>query len=93
MIEELIQKEKEGKEYTLDVLRKSGYWCRDCRGNFIFVEPNQNARALAQRLKEEKRILVHAYGNELLKDLLRVSIGSKEAMQIFLDGFLDLDKA
>ena len=57
------------------------------------MKPNQNVRALAQRLKEEKRILVHAYGNELLKDLLRVSVGSKEAMQIFLDGFLDLDKA
>ena len=57
------------------------------------MKPHQNARALAQRLKEEKRILVHAYGNELLKDLLRVSVGSKEAMQIFLDGFLDLDKA
>ncbi|MCI9305045.1 MAG: histidinol-phosphate aminotransferase family protein [Lachnospiraceae bacterium] len=93
LIEELIQKEKEGKEYTLDILQKSGYWCRDCRGNFIFVKPNQNARALARRLKEEKRILVHAYGNELLKDLLRVSVGSKEAMRIFLDGFLDLDKA
>ena len=53
----------------------------------------EDAKLEKQRLKEEKRILVHAYGNELLKDLLRVSVGSKEAMQIFLDGFLDLDKA
>ncbi|NBK92816.1 histidinol-phosphate aminotransferase family protein [bacterium 1XD21-13] len=92
MIEELIQGEKEGKQYTLEVLREHGYWCRDCMGNFIFVKPNQDARALAKRLKEEKKILVHSYGNELLKDFIRVSIGSKEAMQIFLDGFLELDQ-
>ena len=92
MIEELIQGEKEGKQYTLEVLREHGYWCRDCMGNFIFVKPNPDARALAKRLKEEKKILVHSYGNELLKDFIRVSIGSKEAMQIFLDGFLELDQ-
>lgn len=36
-------------------------------------------------------MLVHPYGNELLKDYLRVSVGSKKAMQIFLDAFFQVD--
>ena len=35
--------------------------------------------------------MVHAYGNELLKDDICVSVGSKEAMQIFLDAFFEVD--
>lgn len=92
LIEEQIQKEKEGKQFTLDTLRVHGYWCRDCMGNFIFVKPNHDAKEIANRLKQEKKILVHPYGNELLKDFIRVSIGSKEAMKIFLEGFLEVDK-
>lgn len=92
LIEEQIQKEKEGKQYTLDTLRAHDYWCRDCMGNFVFVKPRHDAKETAERLKKEKRILVHPYGNELLKDYLRVSIGSKEAMKIFLEGFLEVDK-
>ena len=43
-------------------------------------------------LEKEKKVLVHAYGNELLKDYLRISTGSKDAMKIFLDAFLEIDK-
>ena len=76
----------------MDVLRKNGYECRDCMGNFIFVEPHNNAKEISDRLCKDKKILVHPYGNELLKKYIRVSVGSKEAMKIFLDAFLELDK-
>lgn len=92
MIEKLIETEKEGKAYTLETLEKAGYECRDCRGNFIFVKPRHDARETAHRLEDEEKVLVHAYGNELLKDYIRVSIGSKKAMQIFLDAFFRVDK-
>ena len=72
-------------------LQKKGYECRDCRGNFIFVKPRHDAKEITKRLEEEKQVLVHAYGNELLKDDIRVSVGSKEAMQIFLDAFFEVD--
>ena len=91
MVDELIRIEREGKAYTLEELQKKGYECRDCRGNFIFVKPHHNAKEIAKRLEEEKQVLVHPYGNELLKDYLRVSVGSKKAMQIFLDAFLEVD--
>lgn len=92
LIEDLIRIEQEGKEYTLETLRAHGYWCRDCKGNFIFVKPKQEAREAARRLEEEKNILVHVYGNELLKDYLRISIGSKEAMERFLTAFFEIEE-
>ena len=91
LVEQLIQIEKEGKKYTLDSLSSHGYKCRDCRGNFIFVKPNHDAKIVAEKLAA-KNVLVHPYGNSLLKDVLRVSTGSKKAMQIFLDAFFDADK-
>lgn len=91
IMEQLIKTEKEGRKYTLDSLKERGYECRDCRGNFIFVKPNHNAKLVAERLGS-KNILVHPYGNSLLKDFLRVSTGSKMAMQVFLDAFFEADK-
>lgn len=91
LTERLIQVEQEGKDYILRELSSRGYECRDCRGNFIFIKPRQNARQLAGRLKEEKRVLVHAYGKGLLSDYIRVSVGSKAAMKLFLDAFLETD--
>ena len=92
LIRELIRIEKEGKAWILQALEKEGYECRDCRGNFIFVKPKHSAREVANRLETEKKVLVHPYGNELLKDCLRVSVGSKEAMELFLEAFLEVDR-
>lgn len=91
MVDTLIAIERQGKEYVLGELKKHGYWCRDCRGNFIFVKPHGDAKQVADRLEQEKKVLVHAYGNPLLKDYLRVSVGSEKAMKIFLDAFLEVD--
>lgn len=91
LIEKLISIEKEGKAYTMDELSKHGYWCRDCRGNFILVEPHHDAHLVSKRLAD-KRVLVHPYGNELLKKYIRVSIGSKKAMKIFLNAFFEADQ-
>ena len=70
----------------------NGYDSRDCRGNFIFVKPKHDANEVARRLEQEKDILVHAYSNELLKDYLRVSVGSVTAMRFFLEGFFEIDR-
>lgn len=90
LIDKLIQIEKEGKKYTLDTLRAHGYWCKDCMGNFILVEPKHDAHTVSNELEKEN-ILVHPYGNELLKKYIRVSVGSKKAMSYFLDAFLYID--
>ena len=88
---ELIKTQQEGKCYCLEELRKCGYWCKDCRGNFILIQPKHDAQAIASRLEKERNVLVHAYSNSLLKDLIRVSTGSRKAMALFLDAFFEVD--
>lgn len=90
IIAELIRKQQEGKDWLLAELKKRGYWCRDCRGNFIFVETKRDAHEVSKEL-EEKKVLVHPYGNPLLKNYIRVSTGSKEAMAKFLSAFFEVD--
>ena len=92
IIEELIRTEQEGKDWILAELTARGYETRDCRGNFIFVRPKGEAKDVAKRLETEEKVLVHAYGNPLLKDILRVSVGSKDAMRRFLEAFLRVDR-
>lgn len=91
IINNLIDIAKEGKAYALKSLEEHNYWCKDCMGNFIFIKPNHNAKEISEKLEKNKKILVHPYSNELLKDYLRVSTGSKKAMEIFLDAFYELD--
>lgn len=90
IIERLIQNEKEGKTYLMDRLKEHGYDFKECKGNFILVKPNHKADFVAQRLKE-KNVLIHTFNNVLLKDYIRISIGSKTAMEIFFDAFLEVD--
>ena len=91
MIQQLIEIENEGKTYAISELKRNGYECRDCKGNFIFIKPKHNAIEVAKRLEKESKVLVHPYSNTLLKDYLRVSVGSKKAMRFFLNEFFKID--
>jgi len=91
VIEGLIKAQQEGKDWLLAELAKQGYWSRDCKGNFIFIKPRHDAHEVSERL-EKMNVLVHPYGNPLLKDLIRVSTGSKTAMGKFFDAFMEADK-
>lgn len=88
----LIDIEKEGKKFILESLSKRNYECRDCRGNFIFVVPRHDSELVAKRLEQEEHVLVKTFSNPFLKKYLRVSIGSKESMKVFLKAFLKVDK-
>lgn len=91
IVDGLIKAQQEGKDWLLSELAAQGYWCRDCMGNFVFVKPRQDAHLVAKRL-EEMNVLVHPYGNPLLKDYIRVSTGSKAAMERFMEAFKEADK-
>lgn len=91
VIDGLIKTQQEGKDWLLAELGRLGYWCRDCLGNFIFIKPQNDAHDVSKRL-EEMNVLVHPYGNPLLKDYIRVSTGSKAAMVRFLEAFKEADK-
>lgn len=90
IVDGLIKTQQVGKDWLLAQLRAKGYWCRDCMGNFIFIKPHRDAHEVA-KLLEERNVLVHPYGNPLLKDYIRVSTGSQRAMEKFWNAFLVID--
>ena len=91
MLEKLIEQEKEGKAYFVSELEKQGYWFMDCHGNYVLVKPKHDAHEVAKRLEMEKKTLVHPYGNALMKDMLRVTVGSRRAMEFFVKVFFEID--
>lgn len=88
----LVAEEKEGKAHVLAELKARGYVVRDCKGNYIFIKPHRNPMEIAREMEEKHRLLVKTYGSGMLQAYLRVSVGSKPAMQRFLDVFLPLDE-
>lgn len=93
MLDELIGKFNEGRNYLVDSLEKNGYRHKGEAGNFIFIEPKTDATTIVDRMKTEKKILIKAYANVgEFGDCLRVSIGEKQYMQKFMEALLELDK-
>lgn len=91
VIQELINSEATGKQYLLDILKTHGYDCWDGTGNYVFTKPKHSAIDVSEKLKVESKILVHPYRNRFLKDYIRVSTGSRQAMQLFIEEFLLVD--
>ncbi|MGN0334357.1 MAG: pyridoxal phosphate-dependent aminotransferase [Lachnospiraceae bacterium] len=90
IIDQLMEEEAEGKAYIVEELAGAGYKTYVSHGNFVFIAPKRPAAEVKAALKE-KKILVKTYGNEFLKDYIRISTGSKKSMKFFLDAFLETD--
>lgn len=81
--QKLIKEEKEGKTYLMDSLQSKGYECIECEGNFVLVKIGTESQELAQRL-EGYKVLVKTFSKGMLKDYIRISTGSKKAMEKFM---------
>lgn len=90
--EELIAAEREGRTWTIETLREQGYEARPSEGNFIFIRTHRPAPEVAADL-EARNILVKSWNSGMLADFLRVSTGSKAAMEKFVDALLEVDAA
>ena len=92
MLNSLIRKFNEGRDYLIATLDEKGYPHVGEAGNFIFIKPKSDAPTIVKRMKEEKRILIKSYPNVgKFGTCLRVSIGEKKYMQQFLDALMELD--
>lgn len=88
----LIATEREGRDWFVNTLSEHGYSMQRCEGNFVFVKTNHKAVDVAQRLKE-RGILVKYWTSGVLSDYLRVSTGSKPAMEKVAAAILELDSS
>ena len=93
MVEELVAKHKEGRQYLQTTLTENGYEYQGETGNFIFIKPKTDANVLVKRMKEEKGILIKSYnGIGKFGNCLRVSTGEKQYMEQFLNALFELDR-
>ena len=92
MIEDMVAKQTEGKEYLIDTLRKEGYFVNAMGGNFVFVKTKKDAADVTDRLKNEEKILVKHYTDEKYKNYIRVTTGTKDIMEKFIASLQKCDK-
>lgn len=93
MLESLIEKQKAGKAHLVKRLDENGYKYNAGEGNFIFIQPKTEAKAVMDNMKSKKGILIKTYPNVgELGDCLRVTTGEAELMDRFVDALVEVDK-
>jgi len=93
VLDSLISKYNEGRKYLIDTLDQNGYHHKGEAGNFIFIKPKTDAQSIVSRMKSEKKILIKVYPNVgEFGNCLRVTIGEKKYMEIFIEALKELDK-
>jgi len=90
VVQELLEKEDEGKKYLLQELACAEYETYTQGGNYILIRPKTVPTEVAAKLKE-KRILIKTYRQGILKDWIRVTTANKETMEQFWKGFVESD--
>jgi histidinol-phosphate aminotransferase len=82
----------ENREYTVEQLRSLGFEMTDSTANFIFVRhPQIGGDVLFSKLRERGVIIRHWFKPEL-NDYNRITIGSREQMDILLREVRDILK-
>lgn len=74
----------ETRAYTTEELKKIGFEVIDSRANFIFAKSDSvDGQTLYEKLKS-RGILVRHFRDEKIKDYVRITIGAREDMEIFV---------
>ena len=93
VLDGLISGFNEGRSYLINELDKLGYPHKGEAGNFLFIKPKTDAQKIVERMKQEKKILIKTYPNVgEFGDCLRVTIGEKRFMEMFISALVELDK-
>ena len=83
--EEGLRKITETREWAKEQLSGLGFSCLDSKANFIFAtHPQYDAGELFKALKE-KGIYVRHWDAERISQYLRITVGTREEMEIFFD--------
>lgn len=89
----LVSNFNEGRSFLIDWLDNNNYKHKGEAGNFIFIKPKTDAQTIVDKMKTEKRILIKSYPNVGdFGDCLRVSIGERKYMEIFVSALTEIDR-
>jgi histidinol-phosphate aminotransferase len=93
VLQNLIDKFNEGRQYLIRELDKNGYAHKGEAGNYIFIKTKTDAVRIVERMKAEKKILIKSYPDVgEFGTCLRVSIGEKKCMERFVEALFEMDK-
>lgn len=86
-----IDKIKETRSYLIESLREMGFFVYPSQSNFVFFRTAgpQVAREIYQQLKARK-ILIRYVEYKRFEDCLRVSVGTREEIDTFLDHLAEI---
>lgn len=87
---ETRQKIMNTRERTVQTLKAEGFTVTDSKANFIFIRyPSMKAKDIFSQLRE-RGILVRYFNKPRIDDYLRVSIGSDEEMDLFMEAVKEI---
>ncbi len=75
----------ENREYTAAELKKMGFTVLNSKANFLFVKTDGISGEDLYKALKARSVLVRHFNGERIKDYVRVTVGSKEQMEIFLE--------
>ncbi|MCL4157544.1 UNVERIFIED_CONTAM: hypothetical protein GTU68_056296, partial [Idotea baltica] len=70
---------------TSHALKARGFRVLESSANFVFVSPPNNSAAQLYEYLNQRGVLVRYWSSELLRNWLRITIGTDEQMQSLLD--------
>ena len=75
----------QNREYTAKKLREMGFYLTDSKANFLFAKsPDAQGERLYRELKK-RGVLVRWFPGEGISDYVRITVGTREQMDIFLN--------
>lgn len=90
LVKELKAEYDEGRKYIFEQLEKNGYKTIPSHGCFVCIKPkHKSSEELTQLLKENKILILCGTGD--LTGYLRLTIGHKKYMKLFMDVLLKID--
>ena len=80
----------DNRNYCTEKLRDLGFFVLDSYANFVFAKSEKiDGEKLYKELKERK-VLVRHFNKERIKDYVRITIGTREQIDILLDAIKDI---
>lgn len=91
LVSSLVETEREGRRYLMEFLKEHQYRYFAENGNYAFIQTKLPPSVVKERL-EERKILVKTYGQDMLKDYVRISTGSRAVMEQFTKVLYEVDR-
>lgn len=80
----------ETREYTKAELKKIGFHFTDSKSNFIFARHDGIDGGTLYKMLKERGILIRHFSKERIKEYNRITVGTKEQMDIFLQNVKEI---